>query len=50
MRIKLAAAASVVPLIALMLAGCVSQSSYDHLQSQYQQLQAENQQLKTLLA
>lgn len=28
---KLAAAASVVPLTALMLAGCVSQSSYDAL-------------------
>jgi chemotaxis protein MotB len=47
---KLAAGASVIPLTALVLAGCVSQSSYDELQSQYQQSQAENQQLKAQLA
>ena len=47
---KLATAASVIPLTALVLAGCVSQSLYDELQSQYQQVQQENQQLKAQLA
>ena len=41
-----AAAAGVVPLTALLLSACVSQSSYDALQTQNQQLQAQNQQLQ----
>jgi chemotaxis protein MotB len=42
-------AMTVVPLIAapLVLAACVSQSTYDALQQQYQQLQGQNQQLQT---
>jgi outer membrane murein-binding lipoprotein Lpp len=47
---RFAAAASVVPLTALILAGCVSQSSYDALQDQNQQLQAQNQQLQAQVA
>jgi chemotaxis protein MotB len=47
---KLATAALVAPLTALMLAGCVSQSSYDALQDQNQQLQAQNQQLQAQIA
>src|SRR6266478_1231757 len=43
---KLAAAAAVIPLTALLLSACVSQSSYDALQGQNQQLQAQNQQLQ----
>src|SRR5580704_19001160 len=43
---RLATAASVIPLTALMLSACVSQSSYDALQAQDQQLQAQNQQLQ----
>jgi outer membrane murein-binding lipoprotein Lpp len=43
---RLATAASVIPLTALMLSACVSQSSYDALQAQNQQLQAQNQQLQ----
>src|SRR6266478_8321443 len=43
---KLAAAAAVIPLAALLLSACVSQSSYDALQGQNQQLQAQNQQLQ----
>ena len=41
MKIDLAAAARVVPLTALMLGACVSQSAYDALQAQNQQLQAQ---------
>ncbi|HEV7995973.1 MAG TPA: OmpA family protein [Stellaceae bacterium] len=41
-----AAAAGVVPLTALLLSACVSQSSYDALQAQNQQLQTQNQQLQ----
>ena len=47
---KLAAAALVVPLTVLMLAGCVSQSSYDALQAQNEQLQTQNQQLQAQVA
>jgi chemotaxis protein MotB len=43
---RLATAASVVPLTALVLSACVSQSSYDALQAQNQQLAAQNQQLQ----
>jgi chemotaxis protein MotB len=50
MKIDLAAAARFVPLTALMLGACVSQSAYDQLQAQYQQEQQENQQLKAQLA
>ena len=38
---RLATAASVIPLTALMLAACVWQSDYDKLQAQNQQLQAQ---------
>jgi cell division protein FtsB len=41
-----AAAAGIVPLTALLLSACVSQSSYDALQAQNEQLQTENQQLQ----
>jgi chemotaxis protein MotB len=41
-----AAAASVIPLTALLLSACVSQSTYDTLQAQNQQLEAQNQQLQ----
>src|SRR5580704_7989687 len=47
---RLATAASVIPLTALMLSACVSQSSYDALQAQNQQLQAQNQQLQAQVA
>jgi chemotaxis protein MotB len=47
---KLPAIARIVPLTALMLGACVSQSAYDQLQAQNQQLQAQNQQLKAQLA
>jgi hypothetical protein len=40
---RLATAASIVPLTALMLTGCVWQSTCDDLQAQYQQEQTENQ-------
>jgi chemotaxis protein MotB len=50
MMSKLAIAASVVPLTALLMAGCVSQSSYDALQAQNQQLEAQNQQLQAQVA
>ena len=40
------AKAAVVPLTALLLSACVSQSSYDTLQAQNQQLQAQTQQLQ----
>ena len=39
-----------VPLTALILGACVSQSAYDQLQAQNQQLQAQNQQLQAQLA
>ena len=39
-----------VPLAALLLSACVSQSAYDDLQAQNQQLQAQNQQLQAQLA
>ena len=41
MKITLAATARIVPLTALMLGACVSQSSYDQVQAQNQQLQAQ---------
>lgn len=46
---KFTGAAAAIPLAALLLAGCVSQSSYDALQAQNQQLQAQNQQLQAQL-
>jgi chemotaxis protein MotB len=39
-----------VPVAALLLTACVSQSAYDELQAQNQQLQAQNQQLQAQLA
>jgi len=50
MTIKLTAAMAAIPLAALMLTACVSQSSYDTLQAQNQQLQAQNQQLQAQVA
>jgi chemotaxis protein MotB len=50
MILKLATVARAVPLTALLLGACVSQSAYDQLQAQNQQLQAQNQQLQTQLA
>jgi chemotaxis protein MotB len=50
MIINLPAVARAVPLTALLLGACVSQSAYDQLQAQNQQLQAQNQQLQTQLA
>jgi len=50
MIINLAAVARAIPLTAIMLGACVSQSAYDQLQAQNQQLQAQNQQLQTQLA
>jgi len=44
---KYAGTAAALPLAALLLSACVSQSSYDALQSQNQQLQSQNQQLQT---
>src|SRR5947207_14756136 len=41
MTIDLAAAARIVPLTALMLGACVSQSAYDQVQAQNQQLQGQ---------
>src|SRR5215467_3775245 len=41
MTIKFVSAATAVPLAALILSGCVSQSAYDQLQQQNQQLQAQ---------
>ena len=41
MKINLAATARIVPLTALMLGACVSQSAYDQVQAQNQQLQAQ---------
>jgi chemotaxis protein MotB len=50
MIMNLAAVARTVPLTAILLGACVSQSSYDQLQAQNQQLQAQNQQLQAQLA
>ena len=50
MNKNLTAVARIVPLTALMLGACVSQSAYDQVQSQNQQLQAQNQQLQAQLA
>ena len=50
MKINLAATARIVPLTALMLGACVSQSAYDQVQAQNQQLQAQNQQLQAQLS
>lgn len=50
MTVNLRAAARIVPLTALVLGACVSQSAYDQLQQQNQQLQAQNQQLQARLA
>jgi len=47
---KLATAASVIPLTALLLSACVSQSSYDALQAQYQQAQQQNAALSSQVA
>jgi chemotaxis protein MotB len=47
---KLACWAVAVPLVALLLSACESQSAYDELQAQNQQLQAQNQQLQAQLA
>ncbi len=44
------AALAAVPVVALLLAACVSQSAYDELQAQHQQLEAQNQQLQGQLA
>jgi hypothetical protein len=41
MIINLAAAARTIPITALMLSACVSQSSYDALKAQNQQLQEQ---------
>ena len=49
MKIRLAAAA-VVPLVALGLAACVSQSAYDQQAAELQQAQAQIQQLQQQLA
>ena len=46
MIINLRTVAQVVPLTALMLSACVSQSDYDKLQAQNEQLQTQNQQLQ----
>lgn len=43
---KFGGAAAALPLAAVLLSACVSQSSYDALQSQNQQLQTQNQQLQ----
>ena len=50
MNINLTTVARIVPLTALMLGACVSQSAYDQVQAQNQQLQAQNQQLQAQLA
>jgi chemotaxis protein MotB len=48
--VNLRAWARVVPIAALMLSACVSQSKYDELQAQNQQLQTQNQQLQEQVA
>jgi chemotaxis protein MotB len=50
MKISLAAAAAVVPLAALLLGACVSQSTYDAQTAELQQAQAQIQQLQQQLA
>jgi len=50
MIINRAAVSRIVPLTALILGACVSQSAYDQLQAQNQQLQAQNQQLQAQLS
>jgi len=50
MKTEMRAVLRIVPITALMLGGCVSQSAYDQLQAQNQQLQAQNQQLQAQLA
>ncbi len=50
MIINRAAVSCIVPLTALMLGACVSQSAYDQQQAQNQQLQAQNQQLQAQLS
>jgi chemotaxis protein MotB len=50
MNINRAAVSCIVPLAALILGACVSQSAYDQVQAQNQQLQAQNQQLQAQLA
>lgn len=47
---KHAGAAAALPLAALLLSACVSQTSYDALQAQNQQLQGQNQQLQAQVA
>jgi chemotaxis protein MotB len=44
------AVAWILPVTALMLGACVSQSAYDQLQAQNQQLQAQNQHLQAQLS
>lgn len=46
-RKKYLGTAAALPLTALLLSACVSQSSYEALQSQNQELQSQNQQLQT---
>jgi chemotaxis protein MotB len=50
MRMNLSAAAGVVSVTAVLLCGCVSQSTYDEQAAQLQQAQAQIQQLQTQLA
>jgi len=47
---KQAALVFAIPIVALLLSACVSQSAYDELQAQNQQLQGQNQQLQAQLA
>ncbi len=47
---KHAGTALALPLTALLLSACVSQSSYDALQAQNQQLEAQNQQLQAQIS
>jgi chemotaxis protein MotB len=50
MKINVLAAAGVVPLTALLLGACVSQSAYDQQAAELQQAQAQIQQLQSELA
>jgi chemotaxis protein MotB len=45
-----AGAASIIPIAALLLSACVSQSDYDALQAQNQQLETQNQALQAQIA
>src|SRR5215471_7948222 len=47
MIVNLRAGAKAIPIAALFLSACVSQSSYDALKAQYEQAQTQNQQLQT---